>query len=157
MFDAGRETEVRVEGGKVYALGRIELGVLEDWFAWLRERVGDPFSGLDRIIDKVDRADALALVREAEAKRDAVAGLDLGHPFVQGHLKTIPGAAELVRLLLRARHPAATREEAFAVLLSLGGRLEGVLTRALGQVPAGNAAGAAPDATAPTGPASTAA
>ena len=157
MFDAGRETEVQC-GGKTFLVGRMELDVLEGWFLWLRERTGDPFADLERVIDRVPPAAAVTLVKEAEAKRDALRALDLGDPWIQTQLRGLAGSVEMVRLLLKARHPDATAKDAFAVMLAAkarGGGLDAVLRRSMGDVEdaGGNAAGA--PAGAPTGASST--
>lgn len=143
MFHTGRETVVVVDG-KPWTVGRLTYDKLESFTDWVKEQVGDPFKDLERFIDKVDKATANEMLREACAKRDALQSMDLQSPLFQTHLKTARGLVRLLWLLLLEHHPSATPADAFAVVSAEGQRVKAALEAA-----AGNAGPAGPNGVAP--------
>lgn len=149
MLEFGVEQTI-THKGRAYRVGRLTLEVLEQFFEWVRAQVGDPFAVVDRYLDRLDPKDALALVREAKAVKDALDGMDLGSPlFIEWVSKTC-GCSRLLHLMLLRNHPEVTPGLAFEVVVGMGqAEAKKLIKKGAGSVPGGNADGPAAAADAP--------
>ena len=119
MFDLGQETDVQALG-KTWRVGRFTFGVLEEFVAWVRQEVGDPFAGLERIIDKVPPEVAKEMVAAAQAKAAALAAMDISDPLIQEYLGKVRGIVRVFHAMLRQHHPEMTIDQAFAIAAEIG-------------------------------------
>lgn len=130
----GRETEVRALG-KVWKIGRMDLDVLEKFIDWVKPQLGDPFDGLEKLVEKLPPAEAMALIREAKARKDEP--LDWDSEIVQKFRNTKRGQLVSLWHLLQVNHPELTLSEAFQIGLEVGAeRLEQAVADANGKTPA---------------------
>ncbi|MCC6421627.1 MAG: hypothetical protein IT429_25690 [Gemmataceae bacterium] len=118
-FDPGRETAV-VAAGKTWTVGRIDVGVLERFRDWVQQQEGDPFDGLERLIDRVPKEIALEMIKEARGRRDALRLMDYADPLLQRYQQTVRGSLQLLLLALQTHHPEATLTDVQAVAAQLG-------------------------------------
>lgn len=141
MLEFGVEQTIAFKG-RQYRVGRLTLEPLEQFFEWIRSQVGDPFAVVDRYLDRLDAKDALALVHEAKAVKDALDGMDLGSPLFVDWVSKPRGCARLLYLLLASNHPDATPALAFEMVLDMGQvEAKKLLEKGAGKVPGGNAVG----------------
>lgn len=138
-MNLGKETTAVVDG-VTYTFGRMELGVLKEFFAWIEEKEGDVFADLERFIDKLPEAERGKLFRERQDRADQIKSLNLDSPVAQAHKKTAEGIGLMAALLLRAKHPDITPAKAFLVMQSLDpGQIQKIEANARGRSPAKNA------------------
>ncbi len=155
MFDLGKETTLEALGRK-WTAGRLEFSVIEEWVAWAAGEIGDPFAGLEKMLPLLPPPDALALVKEAIAKRDALASMDMNDPLLSKLQTSVRGAIRLFWGQLKVYHPEVTLNQAFAIAAEVGMiRIAKAIDAGKGKAPPGpNGAGA--DEAAPTGATSSA-
>src|SRR5947209_5027603 len=119
MLDLGKETTVQAMG-KTWRVGKLRLSVLEEFIAWIATQIPDPFEGLEKIVPLLDRQEALALIKEAKARKDALVCKDIGHPIIQEFQQTVRGALHLFWLMLKEHQPDVTKDQAFEIALETG-------------------------------------
>ncbi len=140
MSNLGRETTITVNG-KSIKIGRLELAVLEELFAWIKKQEGDPFDDLERFIDKMPEAERAVLFREAQAKRNEMASLSLQSPIAQKYMKTPEGMGMMAMLLLRGGMPDITPSQAFDIFQQIPEeKLREIMQNAQGKSPVKNGA-----------------
>lgn len=133
-MNLGKETKVQAQG-KTWTLGRLTVGVLEQFRDWISLQVGDPFADVERFVDKLAKEDAVAMIKEAKAVKDQLAKFSLSCDLARQYLSTERGAAQLIWLLMVEHHPDASLDDALAVILAIGAeRLGGVVRSASGEV-----------------------
>ena len=136
MLKLGQET-TKVIDGTSYTFGRVTIGLVEQFAAWVRDKEGDPFELADRYLDKLPREEWEVLFKEARQKRDELQAFTLDSAVAQKWLKTPEGAAQLFYLLLKERQPTITPSEAFEVFLALGfEEAQELLDKGAGEPPA---------------------
>lgn len=137
MLELGKESPVEVDG-KTWILGRMELSIIRGFRDWIKAQIGDPFDKVERVLKFIDKDEALARIKAAEAIRDQLEGFSLQTPLAKEWMGSELGMTELIRLLLQKRHPGTTSEEAFQLLMAMGGQLTAeTLQQAQGSVPNG--------------------
>ena len=157
-MDLGREQVVTEADGKTrWTLSVLGPRVIFGFRDWISEQIGDPFAEAERFADKLPAADVLAMVKEAKAVKDQLAGFSIACHLAQQYLKTELGSGMLFKLLLELHHPDVTLEQAFVVLRRFGelklaegkdGSVASALATATGSVPNGQPAadnGLSPD------------
>ena len=138
MLSLGKESTV-VVAGKPWTLGRLEIGVIENFRDWIKAQEGDPFEGLDVLVKLLPPPDGIALVKEARDIRDQLKCFTLQSPLAKKWLATERGNATLILFLLYRHHAKATIEDAFALVVAMGEELQQTLADAAGELPGGPA------------------
>lgn len=142
-MDTGKESRVFALN-QWWTFGRMDLGVLKEFFAWIAAKEGDQFENLERFLDKLPDAEKGPLFRERQARADQLKSLNLDSPIAQEHKKTAEGIGFMASLLLRAKHPDITPEQAFLIMQELDpGKVAEIEKNARGKSPK-NAAAPAP-------------
>lgn len=154
-MNLGKSTTVPALG-KIWTLGRITVGLIEAFAAWIREREPDPFAAAERFVDKLPREDALKLLDEAKQKADQLASFSLASPLAKKWMNTELGAAKLAQLMLVQHHPEMDEETAFSIFAAIGPeQLAQAIQNGTGHVPNEAAAMGAASPHCPTGTKST--
>lgn len=135
-LNLGHEQEVRA-GGKTWTLGRLTVDVVLGFRDWIKEQLGDPFTNLERVFDRLPREEQIARVKEIEAIDKQLKNFSLQSPLANEWRSTELGAAKLFQLLLKEHHPQATMDDGLLVCLALGekGQAEEALAKAQGALP----------------------
>lgn len=134
-MNLGRTVEFQAQG-KTWRTAKMEYSILDRFAEWVKTQLADPFAGLEKIIDKLPREDALQLVREAQARQREMETLDIDSPEVSRFMKTNRGAMRIFHLLLSANHPELTLDQAFALGMELGeDKIQEIFGDAAGEAP----------------------
>jgi hypothetical protein len=137
-FQPGKEASVTVNG-KVWRLGRLDVDAIDEFMAWVREQVGDPFELVERFMGKIPQEESVRQLREAEEVAKQLKALSVQTPLAQQYVSTARGSAKLFQILLRTHHPDATESQAFLVAQALGEEgARKALQKAEGEFPRGN-------------------
>lgn len=135
----GQERVITTPDGKEWTLGRLELRLVRAFGVWVAKREGDPFAIVDRYLGKIGEEALMPHFKEAKDTAAQLKAFSLATPVASKHLATEEGIAELYRLLLSARHPTVSSEEALYVALNDDATLAEAVEHAEGS-PAKNAA-----------------
>lgn len=134
MFDPGRETPLSANG-KTYTVSRLTVEAVLAFRDWVREQTGDPFADLLRCMDKLPADFAKEQYVEAKALRDQLECFSLQTPLAQKWMQTETGIAEFMRIMLAAKHPGITANEAFQVVMAAGkDKMKATIDKAQGQL-----------------------
>jgi hypothetical protein len=101
-----------------WKLARLTMAVWGKIWPWVKERLPDPFDGLDRIIDKLDPGMASKLI--SDARHQAIAMNSLESDEAKALLATLEGQVWSFWAQLSVNHPDVTPDEALDILLEVG-------------------------------------
>ena len=128
----GREVVVEAKG-RQWRVARMSIEVLDRFLDWARPQRPDPFAGLKDVLPALDKADALALVKDAQAEAKQLIGYDA--PFVRDLMATDRGRVHLFKFLLQVHQPDVTLDDVTSIAAEIGAeRLANLFREASGRV-----------------------
>lgn len=138
----GREQTIEALG-RTWRLGRWTRSTWKELRDWALPLVPDPIEAVSRHLARMPKAAQEYAVKLAlEAHQTFLA---VGSPELQSILNSMEGSVRGMWLLLREHQPAATEDDAYALVMTLKDRVPGIFAVAMGSLdPNAESAPAAP-------------
>jgi hypothetical protein len=135
MLELGKEQTIAV-GAKTWRLGKLSVAAIRGFRAWIKERLGDPFAKVERVLPLLSKEDGLVRIKEAEAIAEQLESFSMQTPLAKRFMQSEEGIAVLFHQLMLPAHPDATVDDAMALLAELGEEKKAeVLAKAEGSLP----------------------
>lgn len=131
----GQERAITTPDGREWTLGRLEVRLVRAFGVWVAKQEGDPFMYVERYLGKISEAAIMPYFKEAEDTARQLKAFSLACPVARKHLSREEGVAEFYRLLLSAKHPSVTEEDALYVAINDKASLAEAIEHAEGSPP----------------------
>jgi hypothetical protein len=108
MSKLPQETSVTI-GGNTYRLSKFTIPLYQEFVAWAKAQLPDPWDGLHERIKGLSQEIQKYIIDKAEAR--AASRGTLNDPEVNALANSIPGVKKMLSLLFRKHHPNLSDEQ----------------------------------------------